>query len=56
MDKIVVTLVDKQAFFRIGVRHVLSKQPDFEVTDISPNQSPITLIEAAPPRCATAGY
>jgi len=45
----VVTLVDKQALFRIGVRHVLSKQPDFEVIDISPNQNPIALIEANPP-------
>ena len=44
-----VTLVDKQALFRIGVRHVLSNQPDFEVIDISPNQNPIALIEANPP-------
>jgi len=49
VDKIAVTLVDKQALFRIGVRHVLSKQPDFEVIDISPNQNPIALIEANPP-------
>ena len=49
MDKIVVTIVDKQALFRIGVRHALSKQPDFEVFDISPHQNPIALIEANPP-------
>ena len=49
MVKIAVTIVDKQAFSRIGVRHVLSKQPDFEVFDSSPNQNPIALIEANPP-------
>jgi len=49
MDRIVVTLVDKQALFRIGVRHVLSRQADFEVFDISPNENPTALIEANPP-------
>ena len=49
MDKIVVTIVDKQALFRVGVRHALSQQPDFEVFDCSPNENPITLIEANPP-------
>jgi len=49
MDKIVVTVVDKQALFRVGVRHVLSRQPDFEVFDSSPNQTPMALMEANPP-------
>jgi len=49
MDKIVVTIVDKQALFRIGVRHALSQQPDFEVFDCAPNENPIALIEANPP-------
>ncbi len=49
MDKIVVTIVDKQALFRIGVRHALSQQPDFEVFDSAPNENLIALIEANPP-------
>ncbi len=49
MDKIVVTIVDKQALFRVGVRHALSQQPDFEVFDGTPNENPIALIEANPP-------
>ncbi len=49
MDKIVVTIVDKQALFRVGVRHVLSQQPDFEVFDGAPNENPMVLIEANPP-------
>ena len=49
MDKIVVTIVDKQALFRVGVRHALSQQPDFEVFDSAPNENPIALIEANPP-------
>jgi len=49
VDKIVVTIVDKQALFRIGVCHALSQQPDFEVFDSAPNENPIALIEANPP-------
>ena len=49
MDKIVITIVDKQALFRVGVRHALSQQPDFEVFDSAPNENPIALIEANPP-------
>ena len=49
MDKIVVTIVDKQALFRVGVCHALSQQPDFEVFDCAPNENPIALIEATPP-------
>ncbi len=49
MVKIAVTVVDKQAFFRIGTRHILSQQPDFEVSDSSPNQNPMALNEANPP-------
>ncbi len=49
MDKIVVTIVDKQALFRVGVRHALSQQPDFEVFDNAPGENPIALIEANPP-------
>jgi len=49
VDKAVVTIVDKQALFRIGVCHALSQQPDFEVFDCAPNENPIALIEANPP-------
>ena len=49
MDKIVVTIVDKQALFRVGVRHALSQQPDFRVFDAAPNENLTALIEANPP-------
>ncbi len=49
MDKIVVTIVDKQALFRVGVRHALFQQSDLEVFDGAPNENPIALIEANPP-------
>ncbi|GAJ21655.1 unnamed protein product, partial [marine sediment metagenome] len=42
-------IVDKQALFRVGVRHALSQQPDFEVFDCAPNENPIALIEVNPP-------
>ena len=49
MDKIVVMIVDKQSLFRVGVRHALSQQPDFEVFDSAPNQNPMAIIEAYSP-------
>ena len=49
MDKIVVTIVDKQALFRVGVHHALSQQPDFEIFDSAPNENAMALIEANSP-------
>ena len=49
MDKIVVTIADKQALFRVGVCHALSQQPDFEVFGSAPNENLMTLIEANSP-------
>ena len=49
MGKTVVTIIDKQALFRVGVCHALSQQPDFEVFDCAPNQNPMALIEASSP-------
>ncbi len=49
MDKIVVTIVDKQALFRVGVCHALSQQPDFEVFECSPDKNPIALIQSRLP-------
>jgi len=49
VDKIIVAIVDKQALFRVGVCHALSKQPDFEVFDSAPNENLMSLIEANSP-------
>ncbi len=49
MDKTVVAIVDKQALFRVGVRHALSQQPDFKVFDSAPNEKAMALIEANSP-------
>lgn len=49
MDKIAVMIVDKQIIFRIGVRHVLAQQPDFEIVDSSPRENLMECIEAKPP-------
>jgi len=49
VGKTVVTIIDKQALFRVGVCHALSQQPDFEVFDCAPNQNPMALIEASSP-------
>lgn len=46
MDKVIVMIVDKQAFFRVGVRQALSHQPDFTILDCDPNDDPIGIIEA----------
>jgi len=46
VDKIIVMIVDKQAFFRVGVRQILSQQPDFTILDCDPNDDLIGIIEA----------
>jgi len=49
MDKMVVMLVDKQAFFRTGVRQALAKENDIELFDYDPNQNLMELVEANSP-------
>ena len=55
MDKIKVMIVDEQAFFRAGVRQVLSQQSDLEILDCAPNQDTLGLIEANLPDVALLG-
>ena len=55
MDKITVLIIDEQAFFRFGVRQVLSQQPDFNILDCSPNQDTFGLIEANLPNIVLLG-
>ncbi len=45
LDKITVMIVDKQTFFRVGVRQALSQQPDFEIMDSDPQDDPLELME-----------
>ena len=40
MDKIVITITDKQALFRVGIRQTLAQQTDFEVFDGTPGENP----------------
>lgn len=49
MEKITVIIVDKQAFFRAGVRQALSEEPDFELLDSAPGEDLLPLIEARLP-------
>ena len=49
MNKIIVMIVDKQAFFRVGVRQALSQQSDFEILDGDPNDDLLGTIEAGSP-------
>jgi len=39
MNKVVVSIVDKQALFRIGVCQALSQQEDFEMFDSVPDDN-----------------
>ena len=55
MDKIKVMIIDEQAFFRAGVRQVLSQQSDLEILDCAPNQDTLGLIEANLPDVALLG-
>jgi len=42
-------IIDKQAFFRAGMRQALSQQSDFKILDCDPAQEPLELIEADSP-------
>jgi DNA-binding NarL/FixJ family response regulator len=55
VDKIKVMIVDEQAFFRAGVRQMLSQQSDLEILDCDPAQDPLGLIEDSPPDVALLG-
>ena len=55
MNKIVVMIIDEESFFRAGVRQALAQQPDFEVLDCDPSDSPLDLIDASLPNIALLG-
>jgi DNA-binding NarL/FixJ family response regulator len=55
MDKIKVVIVDEHAFFRAGVRQILSQQPDLEVLECDPTQDGLEFIEATLPDVALLG-
>ncbi len=42
-------IVDKQSFFRAGMRQALSPQPDFELVDCAPSEDLLAQIEANSP-------
>ncbi len=49
MNKVTVMIVDRLAFFRAGLREILSEQADFELVDCDPNQDVLEIIEAREP-------
>jgi two-component system response regulator DegU len=55
MNKIIVMIIDEEAFFRAGVRQVLTEQPDFEVLDCDPSDGTLEMIEAHLPNIALLG-
>ena len=48
-DKIIVMTIDRLAFFRAGLRQVLSEQADFELVDCDPDEDILGIIEAKTP-------
>jgi two-component system response regulator DegU len=55
VNKIIVMIIDEEAFFRAGVRQVLAQQPDFEILDCDPSDSPLDMIDAHLPSIALLG-
>jgi two-component system response regulator DegU len=49
MNEITVVIIDKQAFFRSGVRQALSEQAGFRVLEGAPNDESLDIIEAESP-------
>jgi two-component system response regulator DegU len=54
-NKIVVMIIDEEAFFRAGVRQALAQQPDFEILDCDPSDGPLEMIDANLPNIALLG-
>lgn len=52
MNGITIIIIDKQAFFRAGMRQALSQQSEFKILDCDPAQEPLELIEANSPAIA----
>ena len=55
MSKVTVMIIDEEAFFRVGVRQVLSQESDFKILDCDPNQDPLQLIDANLPDVVLLG-
>ena len=55
MNKTIVMIIDEEAFFRAGVRQVLSQQPDFEILDCDPSEGPLEIIETNLPNVTLLG-
>ncbi len=49
MNEIAVVIIDKQAFFRSGVRQALSEQAGFRVLEGAPDDGSLDIIEAESP-------
>jgi two-component system response regulator DegU len=49
MDKISIMIVDRLAFFRLGLREILTRQADFELTDCGPDEDILKIIDAKAP-------
>jgi DNA-binding NarL/FixJ family response regulator len=49
MDNITVIIVDKQSFYRAGMRHALTAQADFNLLDCPPDEKIIPLVETNSP-------
>jgi two-component system response regulator DegU len=46
VNEVIIAIIDKSEFFRIGVRQKLSTQPSFRLIDCDPDEEPLKLIEA----------
>lgn len=55
MDKIVLMIIDKQAFFRAGVRQALSQETEFEILDCDSAEDQFELIEVKSPDVVLLG-
>jgi two-component system response regulator DegU len=55
VNKIVVMIIDEEAFFRAGVHQVLTEQPDFEVMDCDPADGTLEMIDNHLPNIVLLG-
>lgn len=46
MGEIIIAIIDRSEFFKVGVHRALSEQRDFRLMDCDPDQEPLKFIEA----------
>jgi len=46
MEEIIIAIIDRSEFYKVGIHRALSEQQDFRLIDCDPDHEPLKFIEA----------